>query len=605
MKSLLSITKQVVTDVAMMCDANPTRDLITITRRVEHEGDSFLCITLPSFCTAFERALDSGCVSPNDFPSFRKRRSSSLPAFLSGLTELVFQADGRLLDEPNITAIRGIRQICLVHKKTLRPCNKERNGAAVRKFVEIENGIQKPCPLNGLVRVFQDTCKIVWSDMLAGIAFGDPYEHFKPRHGSGTTAESLRGNRKYSFPSWPKRLDRSFPYSDFAVASVRNDFALERISSALYPVARGETPVKVALVPKTLKTPRVIAVEPVCMQYTQQAVADWVRNRIETLSRFTKGRVFFRDQKVNANLALLGSAGGGFATIDMSEASDRVSCYHVAQMLSSVPIFRRYVFDTRSTRALLPGGDIITLKKFASMGSALCFPMEAMVFYCAIVAIRVWRAGIRPSVRSVSLMSDRVHVYGDDIIVPDDEASSVCESLEALGFRVNANKSFWTGKFRESCGTDAYDGEVVTPIYCRRDIPTDRSDVDGVVSSVSFANQLYAGGYWGTARLIREAIERLFGPLPSITETMQAIGWHSYSNAVSHNGWDKNLQRLKLRCWTPVPVMQDDQLNDDPALLKCFRTIGVKDAFGVLTIGSEHLLRSERYGNLALKRRWI
>jgi hypothetical protein len=175
----------------------------------------------------------------------------------------------------------------------------------------------------------------------------------------------------------------------------------------------------------------------------------------------------------------------------------------------------------------------------------------------------------------------------------------VAVHFETFGFKVNAAKSFWTGKFRESCGTECYDGVDVKPVYLRRDIPQHRADVHGVVSSVAFANQLYEAGYWRTSRLVRNEIEKILGPLPSVTRDSQAIGWHSYSNAMSFNGWSSSLQRLNLRCFVATPIRVDDPLDGDPALLKCFGTIGLSD------VHTEHLRTSVRYGNLALKRRWI
>jgi hypothetical protein len=96
------------------------------------------------------------------------------------------------------------------------------------------------------------------------------------------------------------------------------------------PAPRDETPVKVCFVPKTASKPRVIAIEPVAMQYMQQAIADWIRPLIESKGRFTAGHVNFRDQTVNSNFARSSSIDGKYATLDMSDASDRVTCKQVS-----------------------------------------------------------------------------------------------------------------------------------------------------------------------------------------------------------------------------------------------------------------------------------
>jgi hypothetical protein len=491
-----------------------------------------------------------------------------------------------------------VRQICLLHKKVLLPCLAKRTIAAVSKYREIEHEMRCHEYNTSLEAVFDRVSRLVWGVVMHNIPYGDIYAELKPRHGPGTTAEGRVGNSKFLFTNWPQRLESCLPFSEFGIGSIRNNEGTDRINQVAYLRPRDELPVKVVLVPKTLKTPRVIAVEPVCMQYMQQAIADWIRPVIELHCPYTKGRVNFTRQDVNARLAFIGSKENSYATLDLSDASDRVSCKRVARMLRSTPVLRRYVFACRSTRAILPDGGISTLRKFASMGSALCFPIEAMAFFIAIVSSRIRRAGVRPTPGSVARFSESVFVYGDDLIVPNDEAPTVVEDLETFGFKVNTAKSFWTGKFRESCGRDYYDGVDVTPVYFRRKCPDHRADVHGLVSAVSFANQIYLKGYWKTARVIRQVVERLLGPMPSVARTSQVLGWHSFSNAESFHSWDKHLQRPRLRGYVVVPKRRHDPLDGDAALLKCFGTIGQP-------VTPEHLRSSVRFGNLALKRRWI
>jgi hypothetical protein len=88
------------------------------------------------------------------------------------------------------------------------------------------------------------------------------------------------------------------------------------------------------------------------------------------------------------------------------------------------------------------------------MGSALCFPIESVAFFIAIVSIRLASAGVRITPSTVRKYSERVYVYGDDLIVPADEAPAISSALPLFGFKVNAHKSFWSGNFRESCGMD-------------------------------------------------------------------------------------------------------------------------------------------------------
>ncbi len=601
MKSLLETITCLVQDCSRLCGVNPYRDLIEITRRVEDEGESFLTITLPTLASGLEKALGDGRWSPALAPSFGCGKRRSLPRFLGGFFDQIFDGTGvlRQQHEVSVQAIWAIRQICRLVSKLRLPATRKRVKKALARFADVEKEIRTHAEnTETFAEIFKKVSAIVWMDILSGDSIRSSYSEYHPRHGRGTTAEAINGNDKYHFRHWPLRLEREFPFTEFGVSNILNDCAGSALSSVTYLLPRDETPVKVVPVPKTARTPRIIAMEPVCMQYMQHAIGDWVRPRIQNLGRFTAGHVNFTDQSINNQLARVGSRNGYYATLDLSDASDRVTCKHVELMLRSVPWFKRQVFSCRSTRAILPGGITMPLRKFASMGSDLCFPMESMVFFLTVVSSKIHRSGRTVCPREVLKASRDVYVYGDDIIVSAHMAPLVVEDLELFGFKVNAAKSFWTGKFRESCGGDYYDGVAVKPVYMRRKLPDHKADVNGIAATVEFANQLYWAGLWATARMVRLAVERLLGPLPSKLVADQVLGWESFSNARSFQAWDDSLQRPRVRGWVVVPRRRADVLDDDPALLKCFGIIGCE------AVDVNHLLTSVRYGNLALKRRW-
>lgn len=67
-------------------------------------------------------------------------------------------------------------------------------------------------------------------------------------------------------------------------------------------------------------------------------------------------------------------------------------------------------------------------------------------------------------------MSQQFHsisVYGDDIIVPVDEARSLINYLSILGFQTNVDKTYLSGNFRESCGGDFLNGIDVRPFFLK------------------------------------------------------------------------------------------------------------------------------------------
>lgn len=597
MKSLVSLTEQVLLDSGTRCGANPHRDIKTVMMRTEQEGSSFLTITLPELCQAFERALDTGLLTPSMTPAFSWSRRG-LPKFLQGFLGQVFSPGGKLRDDPSIEAIFCVRQILLLHKKILSDCTEGRNRKAMDSYRACENEVEAISKDSGELSSFESVGRIVVAALLDGVPFGDPYLELRPKHGPGATVEHIRGNRKYVLSRWHSRLEPHFPYSEFGIAAIRNTDSADPYAGVDFVEPCDEPPVRVVFVPKTQKTPRVIAIEPVCMQYMQQALSTFLVSRIEAC-KLTGGRVNFARQSVNQKLSLSSSSTREYATLDMKEASDRVSFEHVRRLFSVCPTLFEQIDACRSRRAALPNGEILTLAKFASMGSALCFPVESLAFFCAIVSIRIQERGLQPTARNVRIYARDVYVYGDDLVVPADEAPSICAGLEALGFLVNRRKSFWNGKFRESCGVDAYDGVNVTPTYIRHKLPSDRRDASAVVSLVAAANQFYMTGFWRTARYLRATLEKVVGVLPFLREGSQGLHWVDFKNSTQFQRWNNTLMRYEIRTVVPSNPTRQDRLDGDPALLKCFGVIGTE------ANDREHLERSGVRGVLALKRRWV
>jgi len=360
--------------------------------------------------------------------------------------------------------------------------------------------------------------------------------HVVPRHGPGATADGLRGNAKFTIKQWPRRLESVFPYGDYALPQLALEDELDSVQF-LEPGA--EVPVKVTPVPKTDKTPRIIAIEPTAMQYAQQGLCFQVVYRLEHSHEFPPplgGKEFdlggwfigFADQETNRFLAQKGSLDGSLATLDLSEASDRVLNSHVRLLFERFPRLSEAIQATRSTHADVPGFGVIPLSKFASMGSALCFPVEAMVFTTIIIAAIAYERRVPVNRKLLYDLRGKVRVYGDDIVVPVDCVQRVTQFLELFGLVVNKDKSFWNGKFRESCGGDYYDGEWVTPVRLRHELPRSLADVDGVVGLVAFRNLLYWSGYWKTVARIDDRLMTLFkGHWKVVDSTTAGLGRES------------------------------------------------------------------------------
>jgi len=325
----------------------------------------------------------------------------------------------------------------------------------------------------------------------------------------------------------------------------------------------------------------------------QRFIYDWVA-RDNLLSAL----IGFEDQTPNQVLAQEGSRTGELATLDLSEASDRVSVLHVMDLCRYTPSAREAFLAVRSTKADVDGFGIIPLSKYASMGSALTFPLEAMVFL-TMVFMGIEKALGRPlSRRDLYDYIGKVRVYGDDIIVPVDCAVQVIETLESFGMKVNRSKSFWTGKFRESCGKEYYDGEDVSIVRVRRMPPASPEDAPEVISWVSMSNLMFASGLWRTTKWLDEFMSGILLDYPVVTSTSQVLGRHSFCGYETVR-MDETLFSPLVRGWIERSVKPRNTLDDHFALHKWFSLRG-----DLPVADEEHLERSGRPSVVSIKRRW-
>jgi hypothetical protein len=575
----LELMDAVYRDASIKCvaDVSDLRDLETLRSRVEHEGLSFLTITLPQFCKDFERSLANGAIDSTSFTPFRKVEGGSIPAFLQGMVSQVFDREtgkvrvyeklppvgGISSDVP--TVIESVRQICLTFKKVELECTPERTAAALENFASIEQSFDDFITSEEDMAEFLGVSSVLWDPMVSDFSATQCI----PKHGPGATAEKISGNQKFIWRSWYDRLEPYFPLVDngYPLGIPSDAEELEKVTIVPW---KEELPVRVVPVPKTLKTPRIIAIEPACMQFVQQGIRDYLYRKLETY-KLTAGHINFRDQSINQQLAITSSRTGQLATIDLSDASDRVPRSLALEMFRANPDLRDSIDACRSTMAQLPDGRIVgPLKKFASMGSALCFPVEAMYFYTLCVMALLADRHLSLTSRNVFIVTRSLYVYGDDIIVPTTNATTILAYLRKYNCKVNVNKTFVSGSFRESCGVDAYNGYQVTPVYIRSERPENRQQASRIISWMATLNLFYKKGYWRTTQLMVTLLERLIGDIPYVAETSEALGRYSYLGFESIGRWNSDLQRNEIRALTPSPVYRTDVLEGYGALTKCF-----------------------------------
>lgn len=209
---------------------------------------------------------------------------------------------------------------------------------------------------------------------------------------------------------------------------------------------------KVAFVPKTARTHRSIAVEPLLNGFIQKGID------MEMRSALRRCGIDLSDQSKNQRLARVGSEGGfnPYCTIDLSSASDSMSIAVVRELLP--PEWFELLCAVRSTQYLSStiGDDVSVVReyeKFCSMGNGFCFPLETLIFASVAYACN----------RETGNDPWDLTVYGDDIVIRQNAALLCIEKLRHVGFRTNVAKTCVVGPFRESCGADWYGGQDVRP----------------------------------------------------------------------------------------------------------------------------------------------
>lgn len=207
-------------------------------------------------------------------------------------------------------------------------------------------------------------------------------------------------------------------------------------------------------VDKDAKRKRGICIEPSLNLYFQLGVGSWITMRMGKVYGWSKVNV----QDLHRHWAMLGSAFGHLATIDLANASDTI-CTALVKLLLPWDWFD--LLDMMRSKTTLIDESRHHLEKFSSMGNGFTFELETLIFRC-IAEVLTPRDEISPI-----FDGNRVSTFGDDIIVPSSVAGNVIAVLEFLGFEINKTKSFVDGPFRESCGGDFFRGYPVRAHYLR------------------------------------------------------------------------------------------------------------------------------------------
>lgn len=476
------------------------RDIETVQSRYRHEGLSFLTKTLPKLGKALDQGLMSSRFSiPEEFK--RSHESGSIPAFLQAYFKRVFDGSGYLLDSADPSVVQHLRQILFFAYKLEVPYQVKDEARVIESFIQTESELQLPSDeeSNSILAAASYITRTVFSEF-------NPKD-IVPRHGPGAVATGERLENKWVFSRLFRGIHQVYPYYEYFIVGGAREL-IDRLVWYKSLERLDEGRAKVVLVPKDSRGPRLISCEPLEYQWIQQGLGRKLMMHLESFW-MTKGNINFTLQEINQDLALSSSLDDAFSTIDLKDASDRVSVALVERVFSQTPELLKALLACRTTATTLPDGRVIPLSKYAPMGSALCFPVEAYLFWVIMVAAICREYRLQP--REVG---KRLYVYGDDIVIPREWSSLCIQTLERFALRVNRTKCCIQGPFRESCGVDAFKGHQVQPARLRK-LWTDRpGDGTAYAAYIALANRLGEKGYSSTANLIWGKLEKCYGPIP-------------------------------------------------------------------------------------------
>jgi hypothetical protein len=568
------------------------RDLSRLALLCRTRGLGVFLLDLPAYGKHFDQCLASGVLTISGLPCFSVRwKDKSVPKLFSGLIMRVFDVDsGSLLDNLDVNVIAFLRQIFQFAKGYRHECSRSRTVETVKEFFQVDREIVSPsltwdCDTfdpsllgsisfadRSLDRVDLPLFGIsgeVGSGLYPGFRFAlqcaaDVFatqlgqfecSEWNPRHGPGAVADLPGSSTKYSFPNWPAKLDNAFPLDEFGFLNYA-EWAAE--STSEHNFSLHEPPTRLISVPKTAKAPRLIAAEPVAHQWCQQSIARFVMTQVE--STFLGDSISFKDQTPSRDLALQGSTDGRLATIDLSAASDRISPWCIERLFraNEALLIALHASRSRWIRNEITRDDPDTpkfwkLRKFTTMGSACTFPIQSVLFGVVATAVILFKENKRPSASNLAKCARKVRVFGDDIIVPTKYLVPVIEALEFLRLKVNREKTFGTGRFRESCGMDAYGGYDVTPCHVNS-VPLPPSP-ERVISAVDSANNFHRKFLVKTAAVICGQLPHwVCNNLMWVQPVSGQFGLVTFSGDSSQHlrkRWNEFLQRWEAKCLRP------------------------------------------------------
>lgn len=192
---------------------------------------------------------------------------------------------------------------------------------------------------------------------------------------------------------------------------------------------------RLTTVPKTTLVDRVIECDAFCNMIVQRAIDINIWGLID--KHFG---VDLKDSQLLHKLLIKDLCN---VTIDLKNASNSIWLVVVEWFMKNTKLLR----DLKSARCgiIETSGYSYRLNMLSPMGNGFTFGVMTLLFLTIC--------------RELDSFS---HVFGDDIIVDQDVAPLLVETLTSIGCQINETKTFTKGCFRESCGGFTLSGQYIT-----------------------------------------------------------------------------------------------------------------------------------------------
>jgi hypothetical protein len=528
------------------------RDHTRFLSQLDGEGLPYLTTLLPSLGKALESSFNTGqFVSPEGFKCVKGR---AYPLFLQRAFCRILKHDGSLRsrEEIDADAVVCIRQLTLLFYKLKLGFTPEQELEALQEFKNSEKELLQFEPMWKLIGPsevdkidpwgFEETTTLLTMLQIArkavyGLFAGRKPEAKRPRHGSGASACGVTPHKRYGTFRFIPRLDAMYPYEDNFFFN-KNHWDSPQGVRWWMEREEVEPPAKVTFVEKDSRGPRIISMEPRELMYMQQSLMREMYGIIQDKSVDTALQLDCKDQQRNRDAAQCSSLTNSTVTLDLSKASDKVSWNLVKYLFP--PDWVDALAATRSLHTMLPDGTRMVPLKFAPMGSALCFPVEAICFWALSHAATLDLRFLKRTLKGECTSDDPViRVFGDDIVCEKKFSHDTMRLMESVGLEINRSKSYLAGPFRESCGGDFLNGADVSIVRCNNLIEDCvGNDKTPMFRTVECINNIINRYGFGTLGLELTMLARAwYGPIPRDNSWTMTDPYGNVVYANNHDAW--------------------------------------------------------------------